>query len=63
MATRNGTDIIESTVEVERSKGGTYRVVSVVKTLEYDFCSSTFAEFLASELRDKGVTYPKPEVK
>lgn len=59
MAKRNGTDIIESTVEVRKSTGGTYKVVSVVTTLEYDFCSSDFAEFLARKLREDGTTFPK----
>lgn len=63
MATRNGVDVIESTVEVRPSSNGTYKVVSVVTTLEYDDCSSEFAEFLAKKLRETGTTYPKEVVR
>jgi hypothetical protein len=57
MATRNGTDIVESTVEVRRTANGSYEVVSVVTTLEYTGCSKEFGEFLAEKLRN-GETLP-----
>lgn len=61
MATRNGTDIVESTVEViDGDRRGFYTVVSKVVTLEYTECSWELAEFLANELRETGTTYPKP---
>jgi hypothetical protein len=59
MATRNGHDIAESTVEVRPDKFGSFTVVSVVTTVEYTGCSEDFAQFLAKQLRDEGVTYPK----
>ena len=60
MARRNGADITESTVEVRPDGRGSFNVVSIVTTLEYTGCSSDFAEFLAAQLRDEGVTYPIP---
>ena len=62
-ARRNGADVVESTVEVRPDGHGSYNVVSVVTTLEYSGTSKDFAEFLARELRDKGVTYPRPDGK
>ncbi len=59
MATRDGTDVVSSTVEVQPDGHGSYKVVSVVTTLEYTGCSKHFAEFLAKELRETGTTYPK----
>lgn len=60
MARRNGTDVVESTVEVRPDEHGAYNVVSVVTTLEYSGASKDFAEFLAGELRETGTIYPKP---
>jgi hypothetical protein len=59
MATRNGADVIESKVEVRPDIYGSYTVVSVVTTIEYTGCSEEFAQFLAKQLRDEGITYPK----
>jgi len=56
---RNGTDILESTVEVRRSEAGDYYVVSVVTTMEYAYGSREFAEFLAKKLRE-GEVYLRP---
>jgi hypothetical protein len=59
MAKRNGTDILDSTVEVRADNDGSYSVVSVVTTLEYVGCSRDFAGFLADNLRTDGTTFPK----
>jgi len=61
MATRNGKDIVESTVEVWHDGRGAFNVVSKVVTLEYTGCSREFAQFLAHKLENEGTVYPKPE--
>jgi hypothetical protein len=60
MARRNGADVVESTVEVRPDGHGSYNVVSVLTIMEYTGASRDFAEFLASELREKGLIYPVP---
>ena len=60
MATRNGTDIVESTVEIKPDGFGSWNVVSVVTTTEYTGASRAFATFLAEQLREHGTTYPRP---
>lgn len=60
MAKRNGTDIVESTVEVWNDGHGSFNVVSKVVTLEYAGCSREFAQFLAKQLEEHGTIYPKP---